>query len=129
MSQGSAKGATGTDATAIHDDTAGEINAITLKGTPVDADEFVIEDSAAGGAKKSATLGTLPAHTPAAHTILSHDTDTTGAELTELADASETTLHSHAAAAAGPLDDASDVTAHVPTKGNLLVGAGDIEVS
>lgn len=50
----------GADATAIHDDTAGEINAIASKATPVDADVVVIEDSAASFAKKKATLGSLP---------------------------------------------------------------------
>lgn len=47
------------DDTAIHDDVAGEINAIASKATPVSADIVVIEDSAASFAKKKATLGTL----------------------------------------------------------------------
>jgi hypothetical protein len=50
-----------TDASAIHDDTASEISAINNKGTPVNADMLVIEDSADGNAKKMITLGTLPA--------------------------------------------------------------------
>jgi len=52
-------GGAGTDTTAIHDDTAGEINAVTLKGTPVAADVILIEDSAAGFAKKRTTLTDL----------------------------------------------------------------------
>jgi hypothetical protein len=49
---------------------------------------------------------------PTAHTVASHsDTTATGAELNELTDASETTLHSHAAAAAGNL------TGHVTSTG------------
>lgn len=50
----------GADGTAIHDDTAGEINAIAVKGTPVSADILLIEDSAAANAKKKITIGTLP---------------------------------------------------------------------
>ncbi|KRT69320.1 MAG: prophage MuMc02, head decoration protein [candidate division NC10 bacterium CSP1-5] len=50
----------GTDAAAIHDDTAGEIAAITEKTTPVAADLFLIEDSAASNAKKRVQIGNLP---------------------------------------------------------------------
>lgn len=50
----------GADGTALHDDTAGEILAITLKGTPVNADLLLIEDSADSNAKKSITVGSLP---------------------------------------------------------------------
>lgn len=50
----------GGDPTAIHDDVAGEIAAITLKAVPVAADELLIEDSAAAYAKKSITIGTIP---------------------------------------------------------------------
>ena len=48
------------DATAIHDNVAGEIAAITEKATPVAADLMVIEDSAAGDIKKRVQLGNLP---------------------------------------------------------------------
>ncbi|KKK55547.1 hypothetical protein LCGC14_3073430, partial [marine sediment metagenome] len=122
MSQSSAKGAAHThvesdvtdlthaDADAVHDNVANEITAITLKGTPVDADEIIIEDSAAGFVKKSVALSSLPSHTPAAHTVASHsDTTGTGAELNTLTDGSEATLHSHAA------DGGTDLT----TKGDL----------
>jgi hypothetical protein len=44
------------DATAIHTDGAGEISAIAEKAVPVNADLLVIEDSATGWSKKSATL-------------------------------------------------------------------------
>ena len=50
----------GADGSAIHDDTAGEIAAVTLKGTPVAADVLLIEDSAAANAKKRITVGSLP---------------------------------------------------------------------
>jgi len=49
-----------TDADAIHDNVAGEIAAITLKGTPVSGDLLVIEDSADSNNKKRITIGTLP---------------------------------------------------------------------
>ena len=48
------------DATALHDNVAGEISAITEKVTPVAADLIVIEDSAAGNAKKRVQVGNLP---------------------------------------------------------------------
>jgi len=45
---------------AIHDNVAGEIAAVAEKGAPVNADLVLIEDSAAGNAKKRAQLGNLP---------------------------------------------------------------------
>jgi hypothetical protein len=48
----------GTDTAAIHDDTAGEITAITLKAAPAIDDVFLLEDASAN-AKKSATLGAM----------------------------------------------------------------------
>lgn len=52
-----------TDADAIHDNVAGEIHAVTAKGTPVGADELLLEDSADSWAKKRVTLSSLPAGT------------------------------------------------------------------
>lgn len=49
-----------TDSDAIHDNVAAEINAITEKGTPVDADLIIIEDSADSNNKKKAQVGNLP---------------------------------------------------------------------
>jgi hypothetical protein len=54
----------GADPNAIHDNTADEIHQITLKGTPVSADELVIEDSVAGWVKKRVTISSLPAGSP-----------------------------------------------------------------
>lgn len=54
-----AKGAH-TDTDAIHDNVAGEINAITEKTTPVNGDWLLIEDSAATNAKKKIQIGNLP---------------------------------------------------------------------
>jgi len=54
-------GAGGADGTAIHDDEANEITAITIKATPVDADEFIQEDSAAAFVKKAVTWAAIKA--------------------------------------------------------------------
>jgi hypothetical protein len=51
---------THTDAAAIHDNVAGEINAVAEKVTPVAADLILIEDSAAANAKKKVQVGNLP---------------------------------------------------------------------
>jgi hypothetical protein len=61
--QPDAEGSGGADATAIHDNVANEITAITLKGSPIANDEIVLEDSADSYNKKSATLGSLPIST------------------------------------------------------------------
>ncbi len=49
-----------TDADAIHDNVAAEISAVAEKATPADADLLLIEDSAAGNAKKRVQIGNLP---------------------------------------------------------------------
>jgi hypothetical protein len=68
----------GADATAIHDNVAGEINAVASKGTPTTSDLLLIEDAAASNAKKKITIGSLPAATPAAHALggSAHSSDT-----------------------------------------------------
>jgi hypothetical protein len=53
-------GGPGTDTTAIHDDTSGEISAITEKASPVSADLLIIEDSESSNAKKRVQIGNLP---------------------------------------------------------------------
>ena len=53
----------GTDTTAIHDNVANEITAITAKTTLVNADEFVLEDSAASYVKKAVTANNLATYT------------------------------------------------------------------
>lgn len=55
----STSGVIGTDPDAIHDNVAGEINAIALKGSPVAADVLVLEDSAAGFVKKRVLVAAL----------------------------------------------------------------------
>ncbi len=49
------------DTDAIHDNVSGEINAVANKATPVGADIFLIEDSAATNAKKKLTYSNLEA--------------------------------------------------------------------
>jgi len=51
---GPATPAAGADTTAVHVNVAGEINGITTKGSPAAGDMVLIEDSAAGYAKKKA---------------------------------------------------------------------------
>lgn len=53
-------GGAGSDTTAIHDNVAGEINAVSEKVTPVDADLLIIEDSADSNNKKKIQIGNLP---------------------------------------------------------------------
>ncbi len=55
-----AVGASALVASAIHDDVASEISAITEKATPVSADMVVIEDSADSNNKKMVQVGNLP---------------------------------------------------------------------
>jgi hypothetical protein len=52
-------GGGGTDADAIHDNVAGEINAIAAKAAPVAADLVLTEDSADSNNKKKVQLGAL----------------------------------------------------------------------
>jgi hypothetical protein len=47
------------DPNAIHDNVAGEILGVTSKGTPVEAEILLIEDSAASWVKKRATLAAI----------------------------------------------------------------------
>lgn len=53
-------GTGGIDSTAIHDNVAAEISAVTEKETPVAADLVLIEDSEASNAKKRVQLTNLP---------------------------------------------------------------------
>ncbi len=53
------EGGAGTDTTALHDDVANEITAITAKTSAAASDEFVMEDSAASFVKKAITFANL----------------------------------------------------------------------
>lgn len=57
---GNLPGGSGTDPDAIHDNVAGEIAAVALKGTPTTSDLLLIEDAADSNNKKRITIGTLP---------------------------------------------------------------------
>jgi hypothetical protein len=61
--------AAGADSTAIHDNVASEISAITDKASPVGADMLLIEDSEAANVKKRVSITNLPggADTDAIH--------------------------------------------------------------
>lgn len=67
------------DADAIHDNVSGEIQAVTEKTTPADADLLLIEDSEASHAKKSVQVGNLPGGTTSGGSgeILISDTPST----------------------------------------------------
>lgn len=66
---------THSDTAAIHDNVAGEINAITAKTSVAASDVFIIEDSAASNAKKKVTGANLPAAGAAAwiESLAAHD--------------------------------------------------------
>lgn len=116
---GSEKG----DETAIHVNFAAEITGITQKGTLVDADEFVIEDSADSDSKKAVTFAVLKAESrtkvvqnkSAAYTIVRTDDfivcDTSSAAFTITLPASPTTGDVH--------------TVVLETAGNTLTIAGN----
>ena len=57
IAAGGAGGGAGSDTTAIHEDEAGEIVAVTEKTTPVSADVLLVEDSADTNAKKRVQFG------------------------------------------------------------------------
>lgn len=54
----------GADGSAIHNNVAGEIDAVTNKPTPVNADRLLIEDSEDSFNKKEIEIGDLPSSTP-----------------------------------------------------------------
>ena len=56
---GGGGGGEGTDANAIHGNTANEITAVPDKATPSPGDHLLIEDSGAGNAKKDITIGSI----------------------------------------------------------------------
>ena len=94
------EGGAGTDTTAIHDDTAGEIAAITEKTTPASADMFLIEDSAAGNAKKRLSFTNLTAGISAIFSFVKTTADfqTTSSSMVDVAPASGPALKFAAAA-------------------------------
>lgn len=69
-------GITNIDTDAIHDNVAGEINAITEKTLPVNNDILVIEDSEASYAKKRVKVGNLPSGGGGGGTAITPTTET-----------------------------------------------------
>ena len=65
----------GADSTAIHDNVAGEINAIDTKGTPVLADLILIEDTENSNNKKKTPLSGFPTATTSTNGIVELATD------------------------------------------------------
>lgn len=63
QTHGSAKHDAESDAEAIHDNVAGEIQALAEKSSPANADLLLIEDSAASYAKRKVQIGNLPSGT------------------------------------------------------------------
>ena len=70
-------GGSGSDTTAIHDNIASEISAISEKASPVSADLLLIEDSAASNAKKKVQVGNLPG----LHNVVEDTTPQLGGDL------------------------------------------------
>ena len=113
------------DPTAIHADASGEIAALTEKGTPVSADNLMIEDSADGDSKKRVEISNLPAGTPADNSITN----------AKLADIDTATIKGRTTAGSGDpedltktqtlailnVDDGADVT--IPITDELVAGA------
>ncbi len=72
---GSLPASAGSDSSAIHDNVSAEIDAITEKVTPVNADLIVIEDSAAANVKKKAQIGNIPGISNAIHDNVAAEID------------------------------------------------------
>lgn len=72
------EGGAGTDVTAIHDDVAGEITAVSEKTDPIGADVILIEDSEASNAKKKVQLSNLASPSTLASGEWRFATDITG---------------------------------------------------
>ena len=110
-------GGAGSDTTAIHDDTAGEITAITEKTSMAVDDEFIIEDSADSNNKKSLKRSTL------GQDIQNTQTGTTYTLV--LSDASKTVTMSNASAQTLTIPLNSSVAFPTNTIINILqLGAG-----
>lgn len=114
----------GADGTAIHDNQAGEIAAITAKASPVGADTVLIEDSAAADAKKSATLTQLSAGID--HDLLTNYAvgqhrviNDSGASTTELWSASK--ISSEISAVAAGVDHKDAVATSTEGVGNIVL--------
>ena len=99
-------------------------NTGTIQHTPTNAKDLVNKeyvDTQFPVTHASTTGQTTDDHHAETHTILSHDTDTTGAELTSLADNSMVdTLHRHSELSAS--DGTPDAAVQVDATGNVGIG-------
>jgi len=117
----------GADPNAIHDNVAGEINAIAEKGSPVDADLVIIEDSADSYNKKKAQLGNLPSGAPrdAQYLVLAVNGTLTDERVLTPGDG----LDGTDGGAGGAYTLAVDVTDIIDTGAGLTEAANDIQVN
>ena len=126
----------GTDATAIHNNGVGEINAITTKTQPIGADVGILEDSAAGFVKKKFLFSSIPVQVVATVST----TDATVTTIATIAVAATTTLTIEGTVSArrtgGVAGTAEDAAGYrvLATYKNVagtatLVGAGVVTVS
>lgn len=119
----------GIDSDAIHDNIAGEIDAITEKTTPVDADLLLIEDSADSNNKKKIEIGNLP-NVGQVHTVIGGTNirvDSTDAA-NPTVNAQSERIHVYTASRTfGPDDDGTFNVFNLTTAGTLtLPSANDV---
>jgi len=123
-------GGAGSDTTAIHDDTAGEIAAVTAKATPTTSDFLLIEDAAAANVKKSITIGNLPPTAPTAADVVTalasaaSSIDVNGQEVVNAAGfANHAGARTFAVEASGSGNDSSIITINGAASGGIWNGS------
>jgi len=137
----------GSDTSAIHDDVAGEIDAVSAKATPVAGDKILIEDSADSNNKKKITAGSIDhdaltnfvanehldwtqASVGTVHATNYVDNDTTDhTALSNIGTNTHAQIDTHVGSSANPHSvDIDDVTP-TTTKGDIIVEDGSNAVS
>jgi hypothetical protein len=137
------EGGAGTDTTAIHDDTANEITAITPKTSLAASDEFILEDSGASYVKKAVTFANIEASislanlgtrthaslsdapTDAHHTRYALTEDLDSSEISQLQNIDMTTISVAQWDYLGDLNQSIDTTG-TPSFVSLTVTAGNL---
>ncbi len=112
------------DPDAIHDDVAGEIDAITNKAAPVAADRLLIEDSADSFNKKEIQIGDLPAPAASENAILQMRRTTTLAFPASWADITFNTTDEETDAAVLEHDDVNTERLVFKRAGNYRISYG-----
>jgi len=102
------------DPTAIHTDASSEISSLTEKASPVGADLIVIEDSAAGNAKKKIQITNLPGGGGGISNVVEDATPQLGGSL----DVNGNSITSTAA---------GDIVLSPDTTGNVLLGSYEFD--